>query len=982
MTQLINVMKKFISNFAMALAVCAITMVSCKKEINAPSEEKGVVFNASSESVIPKTSISEDGISWVKGDAVAILWGADGVATGVASTSGKSCVIVAEDAGEADMYYAFYPKSGYTSYADGSVTFSVPAESNGAFADANKSFAFTSAQDKSFEFKNVTGMIHFSVNSADIDKVVFAATAPVAGTLSVSFDKAGQLVLGDASETGNTITIAVGESREAYFSVLAGATLANGFTATCYDGETPVAVVSSATSVTINRAELWDLGVLDSHIVTDYFVTPAGAGLKNGKNWENAFDAAALGALLLTPDVEDAEAVAIQALKLNGTTIHMAEGDYVIANPTKGLCQTDFAANDGKVSVTFRGGYPAGLTGKTTDGRDAATYKTAFSGNNQYGILLLGHNLDFTFDGIAFKNAHSNGNSRRAFSVSASSPEDASVAFKNCAFTDNIEANTGQSGAGAVITGASVSFENCLFSGNKSRNGSAINMASGVVTAKNCQFTSNKSYNTSGAIQNAGATLTMEGCSFNGNTAAEGYPDNNGFGGAVHSNGANAVTTVIDCTFEANTALKGGAISIQQAIVVLRGCTFTGNKALAVGKDEKSSNGVGGGAVYLTNADADITVEGCTFTSNTAENANGGAIDVNNCKCVKIFGSTFSGNNAKYLGGAIEIYTGTLTIAKQGTTKSAFNGNYSKSSGAINLGAGVTSDVSDCTFSENYSTAPSTDNAYRFPTISIFGGTASFDRCVFEKNHGTYTSSCGIAFYIENKAKVKFNKTDFIGNHTGNRGVIYTTGGAVLYFNDCLFKGNNVAAAWGNLIHQQGQQDVFMMNGCTIYSNPGALDFNAVAYSLIANSTIIGAGTSGVYRSYYAPTYLINNIWSAPDKVKIFYSDTKLDKITSGGHNVFNTLEGATGIKAGTDIVATISGSFDATSGKYVWSGPASLGGFTPATATEVKNAIRNNFNYTLGGITNIGDDFATWVESVGGFRTTTEWWPGAYQAE
>ena len=979
MKQQFDVMKKFISNFAMALAVCAITMVSCKKEINAPSEEKGVVFNASLESV--KTSISEDGISWVKGDAVAILWGADGVATGVASTSGKSCVIVAEDAGEADTYYAFYPKSGYTSYADGSVTFSVPAESNGAFADANKSFAFTSAQDKSFEFKNVTGMIHFSVNSADIDKVVFAATAPVAGTLSVSFDKDGQLVLGDASETGNTITIAVGESREAYFSVLAGATLANGFTATCYDGETPVAVVSSATSVTIDRAELWDLGVLDSHIVTDYFVTPAGAGLKNGKNWENAFDAAALGALLMTPDVEDAEAVAMQALKLDGTTIHMAEGDYVIANPTKGLCQTDFAANGAKVSVTFLGGYPAGLTGKTTDGRDAATYKTAFSGNNQYGILSLGHKLDFSFDGIAFKNAHSNGNSRRAFSVSASSPEDASVAFKNCAFTDNIEANTGQSGAGAVITGAGVSFENCSFSGNKSRNGSAINMASGIVTAKDCQFTSNKSYNTSGAIQNAGATLTMDGCSFNGNTAAEGYPDNNGFGGAVHSNGATATTTLTGCTFEANTGLNGGAVSVQQATVVLRGCTFTGNKALSTSKDEASSNGLGGGAIYLTNSAADLTVEGCTFTSNKAENVNGGAIYANNCKSVKILGSTFSGNNAKFLGGAVVIMTGTLTIAKAENVRTVFDGNYSKSSGALHLAAGITSVISDCTFSKNYSTT-NVASGTRFPTVSILGGTASFDGCVFDSNYGTSTNSCGIALYLENKAKVKFNKTNFIGNKTGNRGVIYTTGEAVLYFNDCLFKGNNVAAAWGNLIHQQNANDVVMMNGCTIYSNPGVLEFNNVAYSLIANSTIISAATNSVYRCYYSPTYFINNIWCAPSGLKIFYSDTKLDKITSGGHNVFNTLDGATGIKAGTDIIATVSGSFDEKSGKYVWDGPSSLSGFTPAAAADVKNAIKTNYNYNLNGINNIGNDFATWVESVGGFRTATTWWPGAYQAE
>lgn len=800
-------MKKNLLISAVALAVCALASVSCNKEIDnqntVPSGKPGtVVFKATSAEITPavKTTISGDGVAWAENDAVSIFW-ADGNATGYTSAAGKSCEIVAENVADADTYYAFYPQSAGAEFAAGEVTFEVPAVSTGAFADANLSFAVTSAEEKSFEFKNLTGIIHFSVNSADIDKVVFRTTVPVAGTISASFDSDGDPVFGEASETSDTIAVTVGESREAYFSILAGATPESGFTATCYNGTTPVAVVSSANAFTVSRSELWDLGVLDSHVITDYFATPSGAGSKNGKSWDNAFGTAELRELLMSPD--DADALAIQALKLDGTTIHMAAGDYVIADSGLGYCKTDFSGYDNTVSVNVLGGYPTGLTGKTTDGRDASANVTAFSGGNQYGILSLGNNTAFSFDGITFKDAHSNNNGFKAFSITATTPDDACAGFTNCAFINNVEANTGPSGMGAVITGATASFENCFFSGNKSRNGSALIMSGGaVVTVSGCEFTGNKSYNTSGAIQNGGATLTVENSSFKSNIAADGYPGNAGYGGAFHTAGTGAVSTLAGCTFESNTGNRGGAISLQAATVTLQDCTFTENKCLAQpadGEENPQNNANGGGAIYLNDANAELTIEGCTFTGNTAEYLNGGAIKVNKSKEVKVLGSTFTGNVAMYFGGAISHHAGKLAIGKNGNDACVFTNNLTTNissgtsyGGAVYLAGSTTSTMDGAQFTGN--TVPREEsNGGNGGGVYAAGVTsAAFTNCRFSGNSAR--NGGGLFLQLSGSSTCTISKCEFNGNRlegsNTRRGAAVGCAYGSPVFTECEFTNN------------------------------------------------------------------------------------------------------------------------------------------------------------------------------------------------
>ena len=128
---------------------------------------------------------------------------------------------------------------------------------------------------------------------------------------------------------------------------------------------------------------------------------------------------------------------------------------------------------------------------------------------------------------------------------------------------------------------------------------------------KYCTFKNNSATGDGGAILVFNSSATIEGCLFEGNTAAN--------GGAIRIGGTTEKlsVTIKDCDFKnneaTNTSNGGGAISKVQAIALnATGCTFDGNKA------------VNGGALFI-NTTKDVVVENCAFANNVAT-TNGGAV--------------------------------------------------------------------------------------------------------------------------------------------------------------------------------------------------------------------------------------------------------------------------------------------------------------------------------------------------------------------
>lgn len=146
-------------------------------------------------------------------------------------------------------------------------------------------------------------------------------------------------------------------------------------------------------------------------------------------------------------------------------------------------------------------------------------------------------------------------------------------------------------------------------------------------------------------------------------------------GGAIDSAGP---LTLIGDTFASNTAGGGGAVYSATGQVSATNCTFIGNTA-----EE-------GGAVYITNlhAGAADTFTGDTFTGNYA--AGGGAIViVSGVTCTfTVATSTFTGNSATDIGGAIlgEAEAGSLTTSING---SSFTGNSAVDEGGAIVSAGA-----------------------------------------------------------------------------------------------------------------------------------------------------------------------------------------------------------------------------------------------------------------------------------------------------
>ena len=244
----------------------------------------------------------------------------------------------------------------------------------------------------------------------------------------------------------------------------------------------------------------------------------------------------------------------------------------------------------------------------------------------------------------------------------------------NCTFTDNFGCR-GMSGGSAVnctfinnyvqYGGAmkDSSAVNCTFINNSALNGGAMSGGSAV----NCTFINNSAFNEGGYYEAYGGAMSggsAIGCTFINNSA-------------FNEGGAMFASSAIGCTFINNSAQNGGAISIGTAL----NCTFINNSALN-----------GGAMSYNGDDGISYIVENSTFVGNTADYV-GGAIDsaiggASNCNFInnsagsfggaiygaKIYKCTFKGNSAGEDG--TDYYQTTIVKISTKITSSAISAVY------------------------------------------------------------------------------------------------------------------------------------------------------------------------------------------------------------------------------------------------------------------------------------------------------------------
>lgn len=221
-----------------------------------------------------------------------------------------------------------------------------------------------------------------------------------------------------------------------------------------------------------------------------------------------------------------------------------------------------------------------------------------------------------------------------------------------------------------------------------------------------------------GAIHSTSATVSLEGCEFDGNDATAGD------GGALWVQGGEL--TVVGGEFSDNSATgNGGAVLAVDARVVIQGGTlFVENRAM-----------VEGGALYCGGAENAITADstapycsltGAVFTSNSAtlqEDVSLSSIE----KWADLYG-----------GGAAAFYR-----CEANLTNSVFEFNFAQVSGGGVFGGSDTAMVIDgCTFENN--TTPGYGAGVVVTTATIGGGTLVTANSAGETGGGV-SDSCGVS---------------------------------------------------------------------------------------------------------------------------------------------------------------------------------------------------------------------------------------------
>jgi predicted outer membrane repeat protein len=141
------------------------------------------------------------------------------------------------------------------------------------------------------------------------------------------------------------------------------------------------------------------------------------------------------------------------------------------------------------------------------------------------------------------------------------------------------EMNAASAGGAIHHTAGTLTLVDCTFEGNAAQEGGAVAFAVERASMTRCVFKKNWALTMGGALENGGAPLTLDQCTFLGNTA--------GTGGALYAARLTAsktapgfVTTMTRCIFAGNYASgMGGALYRDQMELTILNCTFTGNRA-------------------------------------------------------------------------------------------------------------------------------------------------------------------------------------------------------------------------------------------------------------------------------------------------------------------------------------------------------------------------------------------------------------------
>ena len=489
-----------------------------------------------------------------------------------------------------ETFYAVHPASLEASVdADGN--FSVPAgvKSDATFTNACISIA-KCGTDKVLRFKNICSVLKFDVETpGGILQISSMDGTPIKGNVHASLNASGEVVYAAEPYTGTAYILELNkiasENQVCYVPVLVGAQ-AKGV-AINYKATYASPAVFADFAIPFERSRIYNIGTLDSHLVTDYYITTTGNGTKDGQSWENAGDVNTfknlVGMIEGDPSEDNAVKCAryMQIWRTKGVTFHFGAGTYVFGDATADRLTIDFYGANGSVysEFTIQGGYPA-QGGDTT----SPTNVTAFSGNDQYGILNVFDRARVHINDVTFTKAYN----------SISTENDSNIHENNFGAALYMK----QKGSGDKVA-PRVWLTNCIFKENHTNHpasthiyegGSCINLVHGAVYADHCEFRNNLENKRNGCVKLSGgdnysdqiAYAFFNACTF---TENEVETDASGQGSAIMRNyRKGSLLGLYNCTFynnqnsgaDATNHIKRNIITLDRSAIIAN-CTIVDN---------------------------------------------------------------------------------------------------------------------------------------------------------------------------------------------------------------------------------------------------------------------------------------------------------------------------------------------------------------------------------------------------------------------
>lgn len=316
---------------------------------------------------------------------------------------------------------------------------------------------------------------------------------------------------------------------------------------------------------------------------------------------------------------------------------------------------------------------------------------STFTGNFGYlpgGALYASQTALVAIDNSSFSNnsAHDNGGAVAIFNTSDT------ASISNTTFTGN-QSLGGAWGGGALFMDSndSVWISQSTFDNNSSAlfgGGVAIINTVNSISVDAVHFTGNTSSSSGGALYAfTNGSLSVSDSFFTDNSILT----PGGSGGAIRDNN-NGDSSFINNTFDNNTATaKGGAISstgnsLGTSTYLADHNFFDGNKANE------------GGALFIGNHFATVTLSNNGFSHSGAQAGSGGAVEIQSNNSVRVDSNSFTDNSASFDGGAL--------AATDNFSLEASNNNFTTNAAVVQGGAvydfnNTTTQFSGNTFTDN-----------------------------------------------------------------------------------------------------------------------------------------------------------------------------------------------------------------------------------------------------------------------------------------